>query len=43
MRRKKWGDKKKIMEWRVWRKEAVIFLQSCILLELEFDNFLLLL
>jgi len=43
MRRKKWGDKKKIMKWRVWKKETVVSLQSRILSELEFDNFFFLL
>jgi len=41
MRRKKWGDKKKIMKWRVWKKEAVVSLRLRILLGLELDNVLL--
>jgi len=41
MKRRKWGDKKRIMEWRVWKKEAVVFLRSHILLELELDNVLM--
>jgi len=40
MRRKKQKleSRKRKMEWRVWKKEVVAFLQSHTLLELEFDN-----
>jgi len=34
MRRKEWKDKKRIMKWRVWKKEAVAFLRWHTLLEL---------
>ena len=37
-RRKKLEDRKRKMEWRVWKKEVVTFLQSHTLLELEFCN-----
>jgi len=42
MRRKKWGDKKKIMKWRVWKKEMVVSLWLHILLGLKLDNVTLL-
>jgi len=40
MRRKKQkleGRRRKI-EWRIWKREVVAFLQSHTLLKLEFDN-----
>jgi len=43
VKRKKWRDKKKVLKWRVWKKEAVVSLRSCILSELEFDIFFFLL
>jgi len=38
-RRKKLEDKKRKMEWRVWKKKVIVFLWSYTLLGLELDSF----
>jgi len=40
MRRTKWGNKKKVIRWRVW-KEVVVSLWSRFLLGLELDTVLI--
>ena len=39
-RRKKLKDRKRTMEWRVWRKEVIVFLWLHILSALEICSFL---
>ena len=38
-RRKKLMDRKRKIQWRVWKREVVVFLQLCTLSELELDRF----